>query len=189
VLLSDVDGLLNAEGERVPVVANIEREALPLVRASKSAVGTGGMASKLEAARRVTLAGAWAVIADARRPLVLEEVVTGQDVGTLFQKSDAPLTARKHWIAFTLRPRGDVVVDGGAVKALRDGRKSLLFVGVLGVRGRFEAGDAVRVVDGAGAEVGRGLAGRSAVEALRRAGTSESGDDQVFVHRDDLVVW
>jgi glutamate 5-kinase len=193
VLLSDVEGLLDAKGARVPIVHDAAREAAPLVRAKKSDVGTGGMASKIEAARRATLAGAHVVIADARREDVLRAIFAGEDEGTLFVASPRRLTAKKHWIAFTLRARGDVWLDAGAAAAVRTKGKSVLAVGVLGVRGDFRAGDSVRVLGPDGADLGRGLARCSAEEAVVVAGRKEAKDGAeehaVLVHRDDLVVW
>jgi glutamate 5-kinase len=190
VLLSDVAGLLDAEGERVPVVKDVAADALPLVRAKKSDVGTGGMASKLEAARQATLAGAHVVIADARKADVLERIFAGEDEGTMFLAHHLRLPAKKHWIAFTLRPRGDVWLDAGAAAAIRSKEKSLLSVGVAGVRGDFRVGDSVRVLAPDGAEIGRGLARISAADAVRVAGRKDAREeDAVLIHRDELVVW
>ena len=190
VLLSDVEGLLDASGARVPVVRDVEQEAMPLVRASTSTVGTGGMASKLEAARRATLAGANVVVADARDEGVIDAVLAGKDVGTLFVASSKRLTARKHWIAFTLRPRGEVVLDRGAAEAVRAKGKSVLSVGVLGVRGDFRAGDSVRLLDPDGKELGRGLARCAVVDAVLIAGKKQDDEERaVLVHRDELVVF
>ncbi len=193
ILLSDVAGLLDAAGERVRVVRDVAREATPIVRASSSAVGTGGMASKIEAARRATLAGANVVVADARAEGIIDAILAGEDVGTLFVAAAKRLTAKKHWIAFTLRPRGDVVLDRGAAVAVRAKGRSVLPVGVLGVRGDFRAGDAVRLLDPEGAEIGRGLARYPAVEAVVVAGKAgkelQDAEHAVLVHRDELVVW
>lgn len=185
VLLSDIPGLLDAKGARVPVVSDIEAEAAPLVRKDKSDVGTGGMLSKIEAARRATLAGASVVIADARAEDTLPRILAGEDVGTLFAPAHDRIPAKKHWIAFTLKPRGDVTLDAGATAAVRDKKKSLLAVGAVGVRGDFRAGDCVRLLDPSGRELGRGLVRHDVVEAARAAGNK----DDVLVHRDDLVVW
>jgi glutamate 5-kinase len=194
VLLSDVAGLLDASGERVSVVHDVAVEALPLVRAKKSAVGTGGMASKIEAARRATLAGAHVVIADAGKKDVLARIFAGEDEGTLFVAATRRLPAKKHWIAFTLRPRGDVWLDAGASAAVRSKGTSVLSVGVAGVRGDFRAGDSVRVLSPDGTEVGRGLARCSSTDAVLVAGKKDrlgsTGDEPgVLIHRDDLVVW
>src|SRR5580704_8034343 len=126
VLLSDVEGLLDAEGRRVPVVRDVATDAAPHVRRAAGGVGTGGMASKVEAARKATLAGANVVVADARAPNVLEAVLAGEDVGTLFVAARERLSAKKYWIAFTLRPRGDIVLDRGAAQAVQAKGKSIL---------------------------------------------------------------
>ena len=188
VLLSDVDGLLDGEGERIRLVRDVAKDALPFVRAKKSDVGTGGMASKIEAARRATLAGAWVVIADARKDDVIDRIFAGEDEGTVFAPSERRLGAKKHWIAFTLRPRGALLLDAGATHAVCTKGKSLLAVGVLGVRGDFRAGDSVRLVGAGGEEIGRGLARCSSAEAVLVAGKKEEDDDLVLVHRDELVV-
>lgn len=185
VLLSDIPGLLDAKGARVPVVSDIETQAVPLVRKDKSDVGTGGMQSKIEAARRATLAGASVVIADAREEDTLPRILAGEDVGTLFLPAQDRIPAKKHWIAFTLKPRGDVTLDAGATAAVRDKKRSLLAVGAIGVRGDFRAGDCVRLLDPNGHELGRGLVRHDVVDAARAAGKK----DDVLVHRDDLVVW
>lgn len=186
VLLSDVEGVLDAEGRRVPL-ARDAREVARFVRKVASGAGTGGMGSKIEAARRASLAGAFAVIADARAGGILGRIVRGEDVGTLFARSPVSMTARKAWIAFTLRPHGDVVLDRGAADAVRTRGTSVLAVGVLGVRGAFRAGDAVRLLDANNAELGRGLVRHGVEDAARFAGTKNAPD--VLVHRDELVVW
>jgi glutamate 5-kinase len=194
VLLSDVEGLLDAGGKRVPLVRDAALEAAPLVTEGKGALGSGGMASKVEAARRATLAGASVVVADAREDGVLEAVLAGEDVGTLFVPAKERLEAKKYWIAFTLRPRGDLVLDHGAAEAVRTKKKSVLSVGVLGARGDFRAGDAVRLLDPDGREIARGLARCAAADAVLVAGRSREdlpealADLAVLVHRDELVV-
>jgi len=205
VLLSDVDGLLDHQGARVSVVRDVSAEAQHLVRSARDAsrlsqhadpeprVGTGGMASKLEAARQASLAGAHVVLANARRESVIERIFAGDDEGTLVVAAARKLPAKKHWIAFTLRPRGDVWLDQGAAVAVCTKGKSVLAVGVTGVRGDFRAGDSVRVLGPDGTELGRGLARCSAVQAVGIAGSATkepkaSGPFEV-VHRDDLVVW
>jgi glutamate 5-kinase len=196
ILLSDIPGLLDAKGERVPLVRNVTREARPLVTMTPSGPGTGGMASKVEAARRGMLAGASVVVADARHAGTIGAILAGEDVGTLFVPHPQRIQARKHWIAFTLRPRGAILLDKGAVAAVVDHGKSVLPVGVLGVRGEFGPGDAVTLVAPDGREVGRGLARLGASEAAAIAGKRGedlaalrgSDADVVVVHRDDLVL-
>lgn len=185
VLLSDVDGLLDARGERVSVVRDIERDARPLLRDGKSSEGTGGMHTKLEAARRTVHYGASTVLANAGAEGVLSQLLRGEDVGTWFVPAARRMGAKQHWIAFTLRPTGDVVLDEGCAAALRAG-KSVLAVGVLGIRGHFDEGDAVRLLGTDGAELGRALAKCAHTEASRAAFAHSS---EVIVHRSDAVVW
>jgi len=197
ILLSDVPGLLNEKGERVPLVRNVTREARPLVtQSATSSPGTGGMASKVEAARRAMLAGASVVVADARDAGTIGAILEGRDVGTLFLPHPQRIQARKHWIAFTLRPRGAILLDKGAVAAVVERGRSLLPVGVLGVRGEFGPGDAVTLVAPDGREIGRGLARLGTSETAAIAGKKSkdlaalrgSEGDVVVVHRDDLVL-
>lgn len=194
VLLTDVEGVLDARGRRIPVMAH--DASVSVVSESRERVGTGGIQSKVDAARKATRSGASAVIAPATRDGVLRELFAGEDVGTFFPRR-GPLRARKHWIAYTLRPRGTLVLDDGAAKAMRAGKSSLLPVGVVGVRGDFNPGDAVRLVAPDGSEVARGLTQLGALDAARSAGKkgAELGllfgngpGDLVVVHKDDLVV-
>jgi glutamate 5-kinase len=193
VLLSDVEGLLDANGKRIAVVRDA-RDALAHVRASGRSVGTGGMSSKVEAARRATLAGANVVVADGAVAGILDSILAGEDVGTLFVAASERLNAKKYWIAFTLRPRGDLVLDAGAVRAVSAKGKSVLSVGVLGVRGDFRAGDAVRLLDGSGLELGRGLARCGAADAARVSGKAREDlpaellELGLLVHADELVM-
>lgn len=193
VLLSDVEGVRDGNGQRLSVVTDV-RDVLQHVQASKSDVGTGGMASKLEAARQATLAGAHVVIADAREPGIVGRILAGEDLGTLFLPAARKLSAKKHWIAFTLRPRGALLLDAGAVRAITERGKSLLPMGVLGVRGVFQRGDAVVLSDSQGREVGRARVGMGALEALAAIGPQKApklGDKEVaeIAHRDDMVLW
>jgi len=193
VLLSDVDGLLDDRGKRIAVVHDV-RDALPFVRASAKSMGTGGMASKVEAARRATLAGANVVVANGATADTLRAVLDGEDVGTLFVASKNRLSARKFWIAFTLRPKGDIVLDAGAARAVSAKGKSVLSVGVLGVRGDFRPGDAVRLLNTEGQEIARGLARCGSADAARVAGrareelAAELTEQSLLVHADELVV-
>jgi glutamate 5-kinase len=149
----------------------------------------------VEAARRANLAGAHVVVADARAQGVLEAVLRGDDVGTLFTPSVERLSAKRFWVAFTLRSRGAILLDAGASEAVRAKGKSVLPVGVLGVRGDFRAGDAVTILTAAGREIGRGLARCSAADAARVAGKTQEelarieGAPTLVVHRDEMAVW
>lgn len=195
ILLTDVDGLRSADGARVPWIEDLEA-ARPWVEKPKGDVGSGGMGSKLEAARRAARRGVPVAIADARDPRVLLRLIEGEDVGTLVAPQGARLASRKHWIAYTLRPCGDLILDAGAAEAIGHGGRSLLPAGIVGVRGHFSPGDLVVLRDAAGSEVARGLTRYGTEDVAKLAGARTDqiqarlgyhGPDEV-VHRDDLVV-
>jgi glutamate 5-kinase len=200
VLLSDVDGLYTADPGRAAAAAHIAEvtaitpEIEAMAGGSASAVGRGGMTSKLIAARIATAAGADVIIAKGESLHPLAEIQRGAR-HTIFRASETPAAARKRWIAGVLKPQGVLVIDEGAVKALSDG-KSLLPAGIRQVDGRFERGDAVLVKDREGREIARGLAAYNASDAERIAGkrTVEieailgyRGRDEM-IHRDDLAL-
>ncbi len=195
VLLTDVEGLLDERDRRVPLVADAAA-AQALAKPTTSSVSLGGMTSKLEAARRACLRGVPVVIADARESDILAQVIDGEDVGTLVLPDGSPLASRKHWIAYTLKPRGKLLLDAGAEAAVRSTGCSLLPAGIIGVQGEFAVGDAVSIVTPTGAELARGLVRYDSGDVRRVAGARgsqiegllgyHSGD--VIVHRDDLVL-
>jgi glutamate 5-kinase len=195
-ILSVVEGLIGPDGQRVDAVERIDREVVAMVGAHKSALGSGGMATKLQAIRRVTEAGDYAVIADGRTPRVLTRLLAGEKVGTLFMPAPNKLSARKRWIGWTVLPRGTITVDDGAAKALRRGGKSLLAIGVTAVEGQFLHGDVVRIRDSAGLEFARGLTNYTSAEVDRIRGLRSSQFAAVLgskpydevVHRDNLVI-
>jgi glutamate 5-kinase len=195
VLLTDVEGVLDAEGNRISEMT--DRAQTAAVRAQAEQMGSGGMQSKVDAARKATRSGAAVVVARAAHPDVLLAVVAGADVGTFFCPQANALRARKHWIAYTLRPRGTLLLDDGAARAMRDGKSSLLPIGIAGVRGQFNPGDSVRLVALDGHEVARGLTRLGALDVVRAAGRKGKdleilfgldGRDLVVVHKDDLVL-
>lgn len=198
VLLSDVDGLHDG-GPSGPVVDRVDDVAALDPTSFSSAgshVGSGGMVSKLEAVRIATFSAAHAVIANARRPGVVREVVGGGHAGTWFPPAARRPESRKLWIAFATAPQGAVRVDEGAVRALVHGGKSLLAAGVVGADGQFAAGDAVDVVGPDGLVVARGLVafGRADLDLMAgrdtRAATAELGETygRAVIHRDSLVI-
>lgn len=195
ILLTDVEGVLDRDGKRISAMtaSTVVGELAP--RGER--LGSGGMQSKLDAAEKARRSGAAVVVASAFHPDVISALVAGQDVGTLFPPAGEALRARKHWIAFTLRPRGTLILDAGAARTLAAGRSSLLPVGILGLRGQFNPGDSVRLVDPAGDEVGRGLTRLGALDVARAAGKKGAelelafgpqARDLVVVHKDDLVL-
>jgi len=202
VILTVVDGLCRLEpggelGERVDVVAAVTDQVLAMCSGQGTALGRGGMESKLEAVRMVTQAGEAAVIAAGTRDDVLHALFAGEGVGTLFLPSPRRMKSRKRWIGFGARPRGKVRVDAGARRALTERGKSLLPSGVIGVEGQFERGDVVELVDEEGKALARGLVNYSAEEVGKVAGLRTSQVASVLgakpydeiVHRDNLVVF
>jgi len=200
VLLSDVDGLYTADPTRdqtaqfIPEVPRISPEIEAMAGGSASDVGSGGMATKVLAAKIAVAAGCHMCIAAGREAHPLRRIESGARC-TWFVAEASPVTVRKQWIAGMLKPAGELVVDAGAARALRDGR-SLLPAGVTEVKGRFDRGDAVVVLDPAGVEIARGLAAYSSTDAERIRGRRSSeleallgfrGRDEM-IHRDDLVL-
>jgi glutamate 5-kinase len=200
VLLSDVDGLYDAPPEveatarHVPCVARVTPEIEAMAGAAPSELSRGGMQTKIEAARIATNAGTHMIIASGRLDHPLRAIAEGARC-TWFLTAANPVTARKKWIAGALEPKGTLVIDAGAVAALRRG-KSLLPAGVVGVDGGFARGDAVIIRGPNGAEIGRGLCAYDVEDAQKIRGRSSADIASILgfsgraemVHRDDLVV-
>jgi glutamate 5-kinase len=195
VLLSDVVGILDDQEARIPLVRDVA-DIEHFIKPPEGDVGLGGMQSKVEAARRATLHGLPVVVGPAASSHFLDELMQGDDVGTLLLPHGSPLPSRKHWIAYTLKPQGRIVVDAGACRALEQRQASLLPAGVVSTTGSYKAGDAVLIVSESGKEVARGLA-RYGADAVNRLAGGQSrqiaerigthvGDE--IVHRDDIVL-
>jgi glutamate 5-kinase len=160
-----------------------------------SSVGTGGMLTKILAAKRAARSGAHTLIASGREQNVLLRLAQGELIGTQLIAEKAALAARKQWMADHLQLRGRLVLDDGAARALAAGGKSLLPVGVKMVQGEFERGEVIACVNSEGHEIARGLINYSAAEARRIAGRSSSEiekllgyvDEPELIHRDNLV--
>jgi len=199
VLLSDIEGLYDkppsqAGAKLVPLVPRITPDIEAMAGAPESALARGGMLTKIEAGKIATTAGTHMLIASGHVAHPLERIAQGAPC-TWFLTPANPVTARKKWIAGSLEPRGTLVIDGGAVKALRSG-KSLLPAGVVKVEGRFGRGDAVLVRGPDGHEIGRGLIAFDAEDAERIKGRSSADIPSIvgfagrteMIHRDDLVL-
>ena len=200
VLLSDVDGLYDADPGRnpaarlIPEVREITPDIEALAGAAATEFGSGGMITKLMAARICLNAGCATVIASGKRLFPVQAIEDGANC-TWFLPGRTPRQARKQWIAGTLVPRGSVTVDEGAERALRTG-SSLLPVGIVEVSGQFQSGDAVTIRNRAGRDLARGLAAHSSDEARRICGRRSeelaallgySCRDE-FIHRDNLAL-
>jgi len=202
ILLTDAPGLCawqGAEGpqaEPIPFVKEVTPELRRMAKGPSDPLGTGGMATKVEAARIATEAGHPAVIADGRKPNVLTGILEGEPIGTFFAPLKDRLTHKKHWIAYTLRKKGELVLDDGAVQAIVHRGKSLLSSGVVQVRGRFDSGEMVACLDASGTEWARGITNYSSEEIQRIAGRQSAEIESVLgyrlrdeiIHRDELVV-
>jgi glutamate 5-kinase len=191
VLLTDVDSLYSgdprsdAEARPIEEVASLaELDNLQSVASGGGQWGTGGMTTKLTAARIATSSGIRVRLADGRDPAVLDALLAGERVGTLFQPSPTPLPDRKGWLAHALLPKGSLQLDAGAERALTQQGASLLAVGVQAVVGDFERREAVRLLASDGRELGRGLASLSSAELRELMGSS----GVEVVHRDQLVL-
>jgi glutamate 5-kinase len=201
IILSVVDGFLtgdptNPASQRIPLVERFDDDLLNLVGASKSSRGTGGMKTKLEAVRTATAVGVNVMIANGKRTKVLEELLAGSDIGTLFLAEGDGVSAWKRWIGYTLPPKGRLVLDAGARRAVEQQGKSLLAIGVVRIEGDFAKGEVVSLVDQQGEEFARGLTNYDTVATRAIAGkrsdeiSRELGSvpyDEV-IHRDNLVV-
>ena len=200
ILLSDVDGLYTADPTRDPAaefiadIPSITPDIERMAGGSASAVGSGGMATKIAAARIAVAAGCHMCITLGREMHPIRRIESGARC-SWFYPSASPTTVRKQWIAGALKPAGEIYVDAGAAAALARG-KSLLPAGVIRITGRFERGDALIVRDAAGIEIARGLSAYSSADAERLRGRKSNeietllgfhGRDEI-IHRDDLVL-
>src|SRR6059036_206108 len=203
VLLTDVDGLytddptVNTGARKLDTVEAVTDEIARFARDRADRISVGGMATKLQAARKAAAAGVPMIIASGRAPSVLRRLLAGESVGTYFAPKPARLTARKRWIAFAVAPQGKLTVDAGALQALTQHGKSLLPSGILEVEGEFASGDVVALLAGAtGREFARGVVNFDAdeVRKIQGAKTTEiewrlgyRSFDEV-IHRDNFVL-
>jgi glutamate 5-kinase len=194
--LYDRNPATSKKAKLIPLVTDFTPEIDAAATEEVTPVGLGGMKSKVLAAKKVTAFGIPYIIAPGRRQGVLQEIVDGKETGTLFLPMAEHLKSRKHWIAFTLRARGHLVIDAGAKEALVEEGKSLLPSGVMQVEGDFVLGDPVTCVDTAGNTIAKGLVNYSADEIRKIMGLKTAKIEQVLgykdydeiIHRDNLAV-
>ena len=180
----------------IPLVTELTPEIEAAATEEATPVGMGGMKSKVLAAKKVTACGIPYIIAPGRRQGILQEIMDGKEAGTLFLPMAGRLCSRKHWIAFTLRARGRLVIDAGAREAIVEEGKSLLPSGVTEVEGNFVQGDPVTCVDGSGNPIAKGLVNYGADEIRKIMGLKTAKIEQVLgykdydevIHRDNLAV-
>ncbi len=202
IILSDIDGLFTEDPRKnpaatlIPLIPDITEEIEERAGVSTTFEGTGGMATKIRAAKKVSEYGVATLILNGQEAGLLPHVLAGGSGGSLFLAKERRFSSRKHWIAFTLRPRGTLTLDPGAVEALARRGKSLLASGILDVSGPFDTGDAVSCLDQDGKEFAKGLVnfssdtlarikGLKTTEIQQRLGQQEYEE---VIHRDNLVI-
>ncbi|MBI4228556.1 MAG: glutamate 5-kinase [Deltaproteobacteria bacterium] len=202
VLLTNIDGLYtndprnHGDAEFISVIHEIDKDIQKMAGKTFGKTTTGGMRTKIEAAKSAAAYGVPTIIANGKRSSTLANIFAGEKIGTLFLPSEQRIRGRKHWIAFTLKPSGDLVIDKGARRAIASLGKSLLPSGIKGVQGKFEVGESVRCIDENGTEVARGLTCYSSDEIRKIVGAKSTSIESILgykygdeiIHRDDLVV-
>lgn len=202
IIVSDVEGLYTQDprkyetAELLTEVETITDNIEETTGLSGSDVGTGGMATKVKAAKSASLSGIPTIIISGRQPDILLRSLAGEQVGTFFYPAKDRLAARKHWLRYTLKPKGSIEVDEGARRAITKQGKSLLPSGIVNVEGRFKYGDAVSLLDANAKEFARGLTNYTAVE-LKKIQGHQTKDIEILlgykyydevIHRDNLVL-
>jgi glutamate 5-kinase len=201
VILTDQKGLHSADPRRDPNATLVSQgragdSSLEAMAGGAGSLGSGGMITKVQAAKRAARSGAHTAIAFGREPQVLSRLFAGEAIGTLLLAETRPVAARKQWLADHLKPAGRIMLDAGAVKALVTDGKSLLAIGATAVEGSFERGEVVSVAAPDGREIARGLVNYGATDTARilRKATSEIESvlgyvaEPELIHRDNLVV-
>jgi len=202
IILTDIEGLcdsdprVNPHARCIPLVEEIDVDLEGIVGETKSEISVGGMISKIQAARKASRFGIPTVVARGTKERVLHQILKGKEIGTLILPKKNALSSRKHWIAFNPKPKGDVIVDDGAKKAIVQRGKSLLPSGVVKIRGNFNRGDLVTCLGPRGKEFARGLVNYSATELEKVKGLRSNQIESTLgykysdevIHRDDLVV-
>lgn len=194
ILLSDVDGLCRLgaskkEKDLVTVVDKISGEIKAMAQKSKDELGTGGMVSKIQSAQISVSSGVPCVIANGRKDNILLDIIEGKQQGTLFLPHSDRLAARKCWLGFGARPKGQICVDAGAKEALKAKGRSLLSSGIISCAGEFKKGDIVVIVDSDGKEFARGISNYSCAETEKIKGlkTCEMHKALGYKHEDEVV--
>jgi len=202
IILTDIEGLcdsdprVNPNARCIPMVEDIDVNMEGIIGETKSEMSVGGMISKIQAAKKASRFGIPTVVARGTKDGILHQILKGKEIGTLILSKGEALSSRKHWIAFNPKPKGDIIVDDGAKKAILQRGKSLLPSGVVKIKGIFDRGDLVSCLGPRGKEFARGLVNYSATELEKikghRSDQIESTlgykySDEV-IHRDDLVV-
>ena len=202
IILSDIDGLFsddptkNNKAQLIPVVEKITGQIEKLAKSNRTELSTGGMITKIQAAKRCVSAGIAMIIANGKNPNVLEEIFAGTFKGTLFLPSDDKLNMRKKWIGFVSSAKGYVRVDEGAKLALLKKQKSLLPSGIVEVHGEFKANETISILDLNSKVIAKGVTGFSSTDLNKIKGRKTSEIEKILnrkahdevIHRDNLVL-
>jgi glutamate 5-kinase len=202
VALTDMDGLYDSDPREnrnasiIHIVHRIDKKVEGFAGDRPGGLGTGGMLSKLIAAKKVASAGVPMIIGNGRNRYILKQIFDGEEVGTLFLPAERRLPSKKQWIAHTLKPQGEVILDAGAAEALKLRGKSLLSTGILEVRGKFEVGAPVRCLSSEEEVIGIGLVNYSAEEIEKIKGVRSHKIEEILgykhsdeiIHRDNFVL-
>ncbi|MCC5854370.1 MAG: glutamate 5-kinase [Idiomarina sp.] len=203
-ICSDIDGLYDkdpnkhADATLIPEVDIIDQSIYALAGGSASAVGTGGMRTKVEAAEKATAHGIDTYILNGRKGTKFEVLLRNENPGTLFKARENPLSNKKHWLRHTLIAQGEVLVDSRTVEAIRDEGASLLTTGIVDIQGNFDRGDAVLIRSAENTEtIAKGICRYSSHELLHLKGQTGSKIAETYgyspisevIHRDDLMLW
>jgi len=182
--LYDCNPMLSKKAKLIRIVSEFSGEIEAAATEETSSAGTGGMKSKFQAAKKVTAIGIPCIIAPGKKEKVLTDIMEGKEIGTLFLPMANRLNSKKYWIAFTLRPRGKLVIDDGAKKALLEKGKSLLPSGIIDVEGNFDLGDPVTCVGRNGSILAKGLVNFNSEEINKIKGLKTTQIKQVLGHKD-----
>jgi glutamate 5-kinase len=202
IILSDIDGLFsddpgkNSKAQLIPVVEKITAQIEKLAKSSRTELSTGGMITKIQAAKRCVSAGIAMIIANGTNPNILEEIFSGTFRGTLFLPAENTLSLRKKWIGFVSATKGYIRIDDGAKLALMKKNKSLLPSGIIEVHGEFTSNETVSIVDNNNKVIARGMTGFSSMDLLKIMGKKTGEIEKILgkkspdevIHRNNLVL-
>jgi len=195
LLLTDIDGLYtdnpkhNSAAQKIDTIKTIDNSVLEMAKGAGSKAGTGGMITKLEAARIATLSGATVVIAQSSMPWVIKKVfIENQNVGTRFLPAEETMKHKKQWLAFASKPQGKIIIDEGAQTAIYNDNKSLLLAGVKSVSGNFCLGSVVEICTDFGHVIGKGVSSLASGELQLMLNSEIRPKGIVVVHKNDLII-
>jgi len=197
LILTNIEGLYSESGKLIPLVEEINQEIIKIATGTTSKFSTGGMRTKIEAAKIATQSGTTVVILNGKKEGIIEGIFKGKDVGTIFVAKKDKLSSRKRWIMHNLKDYGEIIIDEGAKEAILHKGRSLLPSGILDVKGKFAEGDAVIIKDIQGEKLAKGLVNYSKKDLLKIKGKQTNQIEKILgyeyeeevIHRDNLVIY